>query len=344
MPTATQQLNPEKIIQVAFGFWPSKVLLTAVELGLFTVLSGKEMTAEELAKKLSIRAPHLYDFFDCLVALGFLNRERNGKDGRYSNTEETDFFLDKNKPSYIGGIMEMGSKRLFPNWVGLTEGLRTGQAQSEAKEKKEAFFDAIYSDPAKLEQFVMAMSGISKGNFAALADKFDFSKYKTLCDIGGAAGLLSITVAKRHPHIQCTTTDLPKVLEIAKKEIAKEKLSDRVKTATVDFFKDKFPKADIITMGNILHDWNLKNKKMLIGKAFEALPKGGAFIIIENIIDDARRENAFGLMMSLNMLIELGDGFDCTFADFKGWCQEAGFTMFEKIHLNGPCSAGVAWK
>ena len=104
------------------------------------------------------------------------------------------------------------------------------------------------------------------------------------------------------------------------------------------------PKADVITMGNILHDWNLENKKRLIQKAYAALPDGGAFIAIENLIDDARRENAFGLLMSLNMLIEFGDAFDYTGADFCEWCSEAGFKRFEFINLAGPTSAAIAYK
>jgi hypothetical protein len=97
-------------------------------------------------------------------------------------------------------------------------------------------------------------------------------------------------------------------------------------------------------MGLILHDWNLDRKMHLIRSAYEALPEGGAFIVIENLIDDARRENAFGLMMSLNMLIELGDAFDYTGADFAGWCREVGFQEVEILPLAGPASAGVAYK
>jgi hypothetical protein len=121
-------------------------------------------------------------------------------------------------------------------------------------------------------------------------------------------------------------------------------LADRVAAIPIDFFADPLPKADVITMGMILHDWNLEKKKSLVRAAYEALPPGGAFVVVENLIDDARRENAFGLMMSLNMLIEFGDAFDFTAADFAGWCREAGFSRTEVIPLAGPASAGVAYK
>ncbi len=97
-------------------------------------------------------------------------------------------------------------------------------------------------------------------------------------------------------------------------------------------------------MGMILHDWNLEKKKHLIRLAYEALPENGAFVAIENLIDDARRKNVFGLLMSLNMLIEFGDAFDFTGVDFWNWCQEAGFRSYEVLHLAGPCSAAIAYK
>jgi hypothetical protein len=138
--------------------------------------------------------------------------------------------------------------------------------------------------------------------------------------------------------------DLPEVEPIARRWIEKDGMSDRVIAVSGDFLKNPLPRADVITMGMILHDWNLDRKKYLVRLAYDALPPGGAFIAVENIIDDARRENAFRMMMSLNMLIEFGDAFDFTGADFWDWCREAGFKRYEVVHLAGPCSAAIAYK
>jgi 2-polyprenyl-3-methyl-5-hydroxy-6-metoxy-1,4-benzoquinol methylase len=277
-------------------------------------------------------------------SLRFLHRDGDGPEARYRNTEETALFLDRHSPDFMGGFLEMANARLYPFWGDLTEGLRTGLPQNEIKHTDAAMFDELYSKPERLEQFMDAMSGISAGNFQALAEKFDFSRYHTVCDVGGAAGLLSMLVAKKHPHLRCTSADLPAATLIAKRKIAAAKLSDRVSATSIDFFAEPLPKADVITMGMILHDWNLEKKMRLIRAAYEALPPGGAFVVVENLIDDARRENAFGLMMSLNMLIEFGDAFDFTAADFFGWCREVGFSRTEVIPLAGPASAGVAYK
>ena len=337
-------LDPSHIIQVGMGFFASKTLLSAVELELFTKLSGRPMTGQEIAASLQLNPRAVPDFPDALVALKFLEREGDGAHARYSNTAESAFFLDRNSPGYIGGILEMANARLYQFWADLTEALKTGMPQTETKHSGEPVFAKLYADPARLEQFMNAMAGISAGNFKELAQKFDFSNYKTLCDVGGATGQLSCMVAAANPHLRCTSFDLPEVVPIATRKIREAGLTDRVKAVGGDFLADPLPKADVLTMGMILHDWNLEKKKMLIRKAYDALPPGGAFVVIEALIDDARRENAFGLMMSLNMLIEFGDAFDYTGSDFASWCREVGFRDFQIIPLTGPSSAAVAYK
>ncbi len=336
--------DPSSILQTAFGFWQSKVLLTAVEFGVFTKLSHRRLTGAELGAELQLHPRAIPDFFDALVAMKFLDREDEGPQAKYYNTPEGSLFLDEASPRYIGGILIMLNARLFKYWNDLPEALRTGKPQNEVKYGHKGIFEALYSDLPGLEQFMGAMTGLSRLNFEAFAEKYDFSRCRTLCDVGGATGLLSIEVARRHSHLKCISFDLPPVEPIAKKHIAAAGLAERVATAAGDFFKDPLPKADIITMGMILHDWNLEKKMHLIRAAYEALPAGGALVAIEALIDDARRENVQGLLMSLNMLIEFGDAFDYSGADFRKWCGEAGFQRFETIHLAGASSAAVAYK
>jgi hypothetical protein len=337
-------MDPGRIMQVGMGFFASKAILSAVELGVFTELAARPATAEELGERLGIHERARCDFFDGLVALGFLERDGDGHDGTYSNAADSDLFLDRDKPTYVGGILEMANARLYPFWADLTEALQTGAPQNEIKRTGKGMFEELYAEPERLEQFMHAMSGTSAGNFHALAEQFDFSRYSTLTDVGGATGQLSMIVAQRHPHMRCTTCDLPVVRPIAERAIAAAGIGDRVSVTDLDFFTEPIPEAEVVTMGMILHDWNLERKQHLIRAAYDALPEGGAFIAVENLIDDARRENVFGLMMSLNMLIEFGDAFDYTGADFAGWCREAGFREVEVLPLAGPGSAGIAYK
>ncbi|HTV22284.1 MAG TPA: methyltransferase [Polyangiaceae bacterium] len=331
-------------MEIGMGFWPAKVLLSAVELRLFTALGSTSMTGDALEAALELHPRANPDFFDALVALRLLERDGDGDGARYRNTPEAALFLDRASPQFMGGFLEMANARLYPFWADLTEGLRTGKPQNELKRTGVSMFAELYSKPERLEQFIDAMSGISAPNFEALAEKFDFSPYQTLCDVGGASGQLSIILAKRHSQLRCISTDLPQVTAIAQRKIAAAGLTERVSAQSVDFLVEPLPKADVITMGMILHDWNLEKKRRLVRSAYDALPPGGAFVVIENLIDDARRKNAFGLMMSLNMLIEFGESFDFTGADFNGWCRDAGFRSTQVIHLAGPASAGVAYK
>ncbi|HUQ91430.1 MAG TPA: methyltransferase [Bryobacteraceae bacterium] len=336
--------DPGRILQTAFAFWSSKVLLTAVEFGVFTKLAQRRLTGAELGAEVGLHPRAVSDFFDALVAMRFLERDGDGPSSKYSNTPDSALYLDSGQPRYVGGILVMLNARLFKFWHDLPEALRTGKPQNEIKHGQKGMFEELYAELPRLEQFLGAMTGLSRINFEAFAAKFDFSKFKTLCDVGGATGLLCIEAAKAHPHLQCISFDLPPVEAIARRHIAAAGLSDRIGTASGDFFKDPLPQADILTMGMILHDWNLEKKMHLIRAAYDALPAGGALVAIEALIDDARRENLFGLLMSLNMLIEFGDAFDYSGADFRQWCAEVGFRRFEVLPLAGASSAAIAYK
>jgi len=338
------ETTPAHILQIGMGFWASKTLLSAVELGVFTHLADGPKTGAALEAVLGLHPRATFDFLDALVSLDLLARQGNGEAALYANTPETARFLDRGSADYVGGILDMANARLYPFWGDLTTALKTGKPQNEIKHSGRPMFDELYAEPDRLEQFMDAMTGVSMANFHAFAEKFDFSHYRTLADIGGATGQLSCIVARRHPHMWCTSYDLPVVQPIAERRIAQAGLDARVGARPIDFFRDEFPAADMITMGMILHDWDLDHKKMLIAKAYDALSEGGALVAIENIIDDERRENAFGLLMSLNMLIEFGDAFDFTGADFRAWCREAGFRRCEIMPLTGPASAAIAYK
>jgi hypothetical protein len=332
--------TPDAIMQLGTAFWASKTLLSAVELGLFSELaSSGPLDAEALRKRLDLHPRSARDFFDALVALKMLEREND----LYRNTAETDLFLDRAKPSYVGGLLEMLNARLFGFWNSLTEGLRTGKPQNEAKTGGN-MFEAIYSDPELLRGFEKAMSASSAGPARAIASTFPWDRYKTVIDIGCAEGCVPVQVALAHGHMSGGGFDLPVVKPLFDEYVADAGLSDRLDFYPGDFFADELPSADVLVMGRILHDWDMDEKRLLLEKAYTALPKGGALIVYEAIIDDDRRENAMGLLMSLNMLIETSGGFDFTGADCRRWMAEAGFSETDVKPLVGPISMVVGIK
>jgi len=338
--------SPESIMRIGMGFWPSQVLLTAVKFQLFTLLARQPLSATEIKQILHLHTTdrHLYDWLDALTGLGFLHRTGLLEQALYSNSADTNIFLDKNKPSYIGGILELANRRLYNSWGRLDASLLTGQLQDQDMASKGHSFAEVYATPEKLKEFLDAMSSINMANFRAFATKFDFSHYKTLTDAGGAGGQLSITIAQQHPHMSCTSFDLPIVGSIAAGNIHRSGLTERVYTASGDFFTGSIPTADIIVMANTLHDWDEEKKLYLIQKAFDALPPNGVFAAIEHVIDDQRSKNVFGMMMSLNMLLQTGKGFDYTFSDFQSWAYAAGFARTGLLPLTDRSSAVLAYK
>ncbi len=334
------EVTPDAIMQLGFAFWGSKALLSAVELGVFSELADAgALDAEALGGRLGLHPRSAADFLDALVALGMLEREG----GRYANTPATELFLDRTKPSYIGGILEMANARLYGFWGSLTEGLRTGAPQNEAK-GGEDFFEALYADPERLAQFARAMSAISGGAAQAIAAKFAWRDHGSVIDIGCAEGAVPVQIALAHGHITGGGFDLPPIAPIFDAYVDGVGLGERLSFTSGDFFTDPLPEADVLVMGHILHDWDLDEKRLLLRKAHDALPDGGALIVYDAIIDDERRDNAFGMLMSLNMLIETPGGFDYTGADCRAWMKETGFRESYVEHLVGPDSMVVAIK
>jgi hypothetical protein len=335
-----EQPNPERILQTGLAFWPSKTLLSAIELGLFTELARGPRDLDSLRGNLGLHPRSARDFLDALVALGFLKRTGT----RYENTPESDLFLDRQKPSYLGGVLEMANRRLYPFWGHLTEALRTGAPQNEYKSGGPGLFTTLYADPARLKEFLSAMTGISHSANMTIARAFPWKDCRTFVDIGTAQGDLAAQIALANPHLRGIGFDLTEVKPIFEVYVRDLGVADRLSFVPGDFFNDDLPKADVVLMGHILHDWDLATKKMLVRKAFDAVPAGGAFVVYEAIIDDDRSKNAFGLMMSLNMLIETPAGFDYTGADCQGWMTEAGFSATRVEPLVGPDSMVIGIK
>jgi len=326
-------------MQLGMGYWASKALLSAVELGLFSELAKGPLTLDELTTRLRISQRSAQDFFDALVALGMLDR----RDSQYMNTPESDYFLDRARPSYIGGLLEMLNARLYGAWGHLTEALRSGEPPSEAKDSATPF-DTLYATPEKLEEFLSAMTGVSLPNARQIAAAFPWRDYKSFVDVGAAQGGFAVELAEAHPHLSGAGFDLPAVRPVFERYVKAHGLSERVRFHAGNFFTDSLPSADVLVMGHILHDWDLPTRKMLIKKAFAALHMGGALIVYDMILDEERRANAPGLLMSLNMLIETRGGSEYKGSECMAWMREAGFSATRTRSLSGPHSMVVGTK
>jgi O-methyltransferase domain/Dimerisation domain len=315
-PTRT----PDRLVELGQAFRAAKVLISAVNLGVFTALAGSARDGNDLRQEIGIAERGAHDFFDALVALGLLQRDDLG---RYSNAPDADLYLDNRKATYIGGFFENLEAREYRTWASLTAALRTGEPQTGFEAK--AHFGSLYSDPTRLDFFVRGMTGGTLPVAQAIAKTFPWADYNTVVDIGTAQGCFPVQIALSHPHISGGGFDLPILTTTFDAYVEHHGLSDRLRFHPGDFFSDPLPIADVLVMGRVLHNWDLTTKRMLVEKAYAALPWSGALIVYERIIDDARRSSAVGLLSSLNMLIMTASGFDFTAADCIGWMQGAGF-------------------
>jgi hypothetical protein len=312
--------KPDRILELGYAFRGAKALLSAVELNVFTTLAEGPLDLDALRRKVGVAERGARDFFDGLVALDLLERD---KEGHYRNTSETDLYLDTRKPTYIGGDLSHLNDRMYPHWNLLTPALRTGEPQSGATGTD--YFPRLYADLAAFEAFAKGMTGGSLLVAKNLALIFPWRKYTTIIDVGTAQGCLPVEIAQAHPHLTGGGFDLPQIRPVFDHYVRDHGLADRLHFHPGDFLSDPLPKADVMVMGRVLHNWDLATKRMLLSKAYDAVAPGGALIVYERLIDDERRANPAGLLASLNMLIMTAGGFDFTGADCMGWMRGVGF-------------------
>lgn len=331
----------ERVFQLGLGFWAAKVLLSAVELGVFTELAAAPLDIDELRSRLGLNQRAARDFLDALVALGLLQREA----GQYANTATTAVLLDRAQPdTYIGGLLEIANEQWYQSWGNLTTALRTGAPQNNAIDGESDPFDVLYSDPERTRKFQQAMTAGAMPNIIALGDKLAWPTLHTVTDIGCSAGALLGHLLRRYSNLTGVGFDLPAVAAGFRDTVTRFGLTDRMSFVPGNFFTDPLPPADIIVFGHILCDWDLATKRMLLRKAHDALPNGGMVVIYDAIIDDERRHNVFGLLKSLHMLLESPGGFEYTGTDCLTWLAETGFHSCHVEHLAGADSMAVGVK
>ncbi|MFC9437202.1 methyltransferase [Nocardia sp. NPDC057030] len=334
-PVLRKFANPLNVLQAGMTFWSSRVVLLAVEDGLFTELATGSLAKNELIAKLGWHQRAAGPALEALVEIGLLRRER---DGRYANSRQAALFLDRGKPSYVGGLLELSSKRLYELWSGLGHLLRTGCPEAEEERGDNEFFTTLYRDPAALENFLSGMTGISTGEAMLIAARFPWKHFRTFVDIGSAQGALPVRVALTHPHLSGASLDLAAVGPIFEAYVASFGLSNQIRFISGNMHVDPLPTADVICFGHLLHGYSEATRRELIGKAYAALPSGGALLVYDAMVRPGRRDNLTSYLSSVNIMLETREGFEATTTQCTGWLRDAGFIDIEQRHLIGPTS------
>jgi hypothetical protein len=337
--------GPEDIVQMGMSFWSSRLILSAVESGVFTELGNGPASERELADALGWHPRAAATALDALVAAGLLRRD---KAGRYANTIRSAMFLDRTKPSYVGGLMELSSKRLYGLWSSLDDLLRTGRPGAEEERGDNEFFSMLYRDPLALKGFLAGMTGISTGEVTLLAARFPWKRFRTFCDVGCAQGAFPVRVALTQRHLRGTGFDFPAVRPIFEEYVESFDLGGRLDFVEGDFLEGPLPRADVISFGHVFHGRNHEIRQELVAKAYAATPPGGAIIVYDAMIRSGlatnRGNNFMSLLSSLNIMMESREGYESSTAACAELLRAGGFTRIKVRHLVGPTSAVFGYK
>jgi predicted O-methyltransferase YrrM len=352
-PTSTNSytsISPDPIFQTVTGFWASKALMAAVELELFTKLSGgKQMTLKELQQALEMEARPTDIFASALASLGLLQvTKKEGSERLFSNSPVSEMFLDKSKASYMGEIITMFDKRLYKAWDKLVESLKSNKPVNAADGGgAESIFDQAKSKQAieEIHRFTHAMHGVSIGPAIQLPKVYDFSKHRRMMDIGGGSGVYAIQVVKANPNMTATILDLEPVCQVAEQYIKIHDLQDKVKTKPLDFFKEDIPTGyDVAFLSLIVHDYSEEKGIALLKKIYNSLANDGVVIISDWLLNDDKTGPAASALMGLNMIIETYGGKNYSYAEIADMLKQAGFKITEKRPLAGPAEIVIGYK
>ncbi len=330
-------VSPGPLMELSTGFWASKTLAAAHELGLFAMLAeAGGTTPDELAVRAGIEGRPAAMLLTACASLGLL--EKTGD--RYRNTALADTYLVPGQPYYFGGWLQMLDRRLYPGWANLTKAIRTNRPTTWNPDEQESLFEG--EDPELLAVFWDAMHSLSIFTARALGAAVDLTGRRRLLDVGGGSGAYDIELCKLCPELNATVYDLPFVVEIAAKKVADAGLSDRIGTAGGDFFRDAtLPEGhDCILLSMILHDWNEDHDRDILARCFDALPSGGLIVISELLVNDEKTGPAPAALMSLNMLIET-EGCNYTAREYATWLEDVGFQGVRTTYFDAPGANGA---
>lgn len=339
-----EKLNPNRILELSTGFLPAKVVLVATKLELFSFLAEGERDLQEIRRHYGFHGRGLADFLNVLVALDLLERRCVNRVPVYSNSLEAETFLNKNKKSYIGTVLNYLNDICFERWQHLEESLSTGQNPEQLGHIQGSVLEYIYTHPERMASFLESIECLRYKDVQVLLQKIDFSAYKSFCDLGGGIALLSIAVVETHPAIRGISFDLASLKHLAEQNIEKAKLKKQVRHLSGDIFEDAFPPAEVYCLSHVLQEWSLSQKYFLLEKAYKALPEGGLLVIIGNMLEAERPPNLKGLLEALNTVLSTCEGSGYHVEDLKKWARAVGFQDIEVEALNDKATAVLLYK
>lgn len=315
--------SAQGILRLGNAFCQAQALLTAVELDLFTALHDSPATAEDIRGRLGLHGRALQDFLSLLVVIGLLSED----EGRYRNAAIADRHLVSGKPGYLGGFLAGTKANLYPVWNGLTETLRSGRPRALA-----GSFTAMLNDPEQLRQYVLMMEGVLQTLMPSLIESLDWSGYRSVLDVGGCRGSLVGQLVTARPWLSGHVFDLPQLRPLFEEHIGMLGRAGMARFHAGDFFRDPLPRADVLILGHILHNWSKHRREYLVHKAFHAVNPGGALLVHDRMLDDSRT-GIDDLVASLIMALVTEEGSEYPVGELTSLAVGAGFSSVSHQRL-----------
>jgi SAM-dependent methyltransferase len=311
MNDPNQYLKPDEIRALANSFQQSRIILTAIELDLFTILDKQMLHSKDVAEKMSCDARATDRLMNALVALGFLRKVK----GKFYNSENASQYLVKGKPEFMGGLFH--SVGLWNTWSSLTESVKAGTSAAERKPSPGGI--------NRLESFIGAMHYRGVKEAKILAMLLDFSNVRRMLDVGGGSGAFAMEFVKKNSGMNAVVFDLPEVIPITKRYVEEEKMNEKISFLSGNYLSDDFGIGyDLIFLSAIVHINDLEENNLLIKKCYDSLNNGGQIIIKDWIMSEDRTEPAGGAFFALNMLVGTEKGDTYTEAEMKSWFANSG--------------------
>ena len=312
------QLGEDRVWELARAFAPSRVLLTAVELGIFAVLADEAMTSETVSSKIGTDARATDRLMNSLVALNLLSKSGD----RFSNAPDVREFLVPGNPSYIGGAL-MHVVNLWNSWSTLTDAVKAGTSVIERDERGAADFAV---------PFIAAMDAIASGQATEIVELIDLEGVQRVLDVGGGSGAYSIEFCRAKPDLEAVVFDTPLVAPLTRSYVEKAGLSERITTTIGDFNKDEIGRDfDLVFLSMVLHSNNPEENIELLKRSWRALKPGGRVVIQEFVVDEGRTSPPQAVLFALNMLVATRAGDTYTEDEIRDWLSNAGFGNASRI-------------
>lgn len=335
------QPDPAPVTELIHAFRYSKIMFAGVSLKLFDLLEGNPKDVGLLSQQTATQPDALEQLLDACVGLGLLRKE----DGKYANQPVAGTYLCRSSESTLAGYILYSNNALYRLWGNLEEAVREGTNRWNQTfgSQGSSPFDQLFKTDEARRDFLMGMHGFGLLSSPHVVEAFDLGAHRRLVDVGGATGHLVLAACERYPNLRATVFDLPDVIKVAREYIAKRGLGDRIDFVAGDFFRDPLPEADLFSLGRILHDWSEEKIRLLLKKIYDRLPRGGALLIAERLLNEDKTGPLNALAQSLNMLVCV-EGKERTLSEYTTLLQKAGFATVRGKKAGAPLDAVLATK